>query len=307
MKKSLYILVLCLVLSCFTMLFSACANKDNNETMEKVNMDIKKNNEVNLNIMVTDKFLYFMTKDIVNDKHFVQYMFKNKEEEFNYIYSKDSLNNISKQDLFIYNGAGLEPWINEFLDKLNKSKVGVINISRGINLLSYNKQVKYKNLVLKNNPYYWLNIDNYKIALLNIKNSIQDKDPRNRDYYEKNFSNKLKELEGYEKRFKEIGNKFKNYTMLYSEDDLEYLIRYSNMKVTKLTGGEGDEYLEEKIKDTKNIVFLYSNDEELKKNEELLKKYNVKTVKLIVYQENMDYINILKYNINNLEAILKNS
>ena len=179
------------------MLFSACANKDNNETMEKVNMDIKKNNEVNLNIMVTDKFLYFMTKDIVNDKHFVQYMFKNKEEEFNYIYSKDSLNNISKQDLFIYNGAGLEPWINEFLDKLNKSKVGVINISRGINLLSYNKQVKYKNLVLKNNPYYWLNIDNYKIALLNIKNSIQDKDPRNRDYYEKNFSNKLKELEGY--------------------------------------------------------------------------------------------------------------
>jgi ABC-type Zn uptake system ZnuABC Zn-binding protein ZnuA len=289
------------------MLFSACANKDNNETMEKVNMDIKKNNEVNLNIMVTDKFLYFMTKDIVNDKHFVQYMFKNKEEEFNYIYSKDSLNNISKQDLFIYNGAGLEPWINEFLDKLNKSKVGVINISRGINLLSYNKQVKYKNLVLKNNPYYWLNIDNYKIALLNIKNSIQDKDPRNRDYYEKNFSNKLKELEGYEKRFKEIGNKFKNYTMFYSEDDLEYLIRYSNMKVTKLTGGEGDEYLEEKIKDTKNIVFLYSNDEELKKNEELLKKYNVKTVKLIVYQENMDYINILKYNINNLEAILKNS
>jgi ABC-type Zn uptake system ZnuABC Zn-binding protein ZnuA len=289
------------------MLFSACANKDNNETMEKVNMDIKKNNEVNLNIMVTDKFLYFMTKNIVNDKHFVQYMFKNKEEEFNYIYSEDSLNNISKQDLFIYNGAGLEPWINEFLDKLNKSKVGVINISRGINLLSYNKQVKYKNLVLKNNPYYWLNIDNYKIALLNIKNSIQDKDPRNRDYYEKNFSNKLKELEGYEKRFKEIGNKFKNYTMLYSEDDLEYLIRYSNMKVTKLTGGESDEYLEEKIKDTKNIVFLYSNDEELKKNEELLKKYNVKTVKLIVYQENMDYINILKYNINNLEAILKNS
>ncbi|WP_027625816.1 metal ABC transporter substrate-binding protein [Clostridium lundense] len=302
MKKSLYI-----VLVCCSIIFFACGNKNNSEVLERVSMNVKKNNEVNLNIAVTDKFLYFMTKDIIKDKHFVQYMFKNKEEEFNYIYSDDSLNNISKQDLFIYNGAGLEPWINEFLDKLNKSKVGIINISRGVNLLSYNKQVKYKNLILKENPYYWLNIDNYKIALLNIKNSIQDRDPRNRDYYEKNFTNKLKELEIYEKKFKEMGNKFKDYVIFYNEDEIEYFIKYSNMKVTKLVGNEKDEDIKGKINDNKNIIFLYSNDAELKKNAELMKKYNIKPVKLIVYKENMDYISILKYNINNLEAILKSS
>lgn len=301
MKKSLYILVLCFSI----ILFACSSSRDNNEAMKKVNMDIKKDNQINLNIAVTDKFLYFMAKDIIKDKHFVQYMFKNKEEEFNYIYSEDSLNNISKQDLFIYNGAGLEPWINEFLDKLNKSKVGIVNISRGVNLLSYNKQVKYKNLILKENPYYWLNIDNYKIALLNIKNSIQDKDPRNRDYYEKNFSNELKELGTYEKKFKDMGNKFKDYVIFYSEDELDYFIRYSNINSTKLTSNEKEEDITNKVKDNKNIILLYSSDTELKKNEELIKKYNIKPVKIIVYKENMDYISILKYNISNLEAILK--
>lgn len=301
MKKSLYILVLCFSI----ILFACSSNRDNNEAMKKVNMDIKKDNQINLNIAVTDKFLYFMAKDIIKDKHFVQYMFKNKEEEFNYIYSEDSLNNISKQDLFIYNGAGLEPWINEFLDKLNKSKVGIVNISRGVNLLSYNKQVKYKNLILKENPYYWLNIDNYKIALLNIKNSIQDKDPRNRDYYEKNFSNELKELETYEKKFKNMGNKFKDYVIFYSEDELDYFIKYSSINSTKLTSNEKEEDIINKVKDNKNIILLYSSDAELKKNEELIKKYNIKPVKIIVYKENMDYISILKYNISNLEAILK--
>lgn len=300
MKKIIYIVLLCCSIT-----FFACGNKNNSEVLEKISLNVKKNNEVNLNIAVTDKFLYFMTEDIVNDKHFVQYMFKNKEEEFNYVYSNDSLNNISKQDLFIYNGAGLEPWMNEFLDKLNKSKVGPINISRGVNLLSYNKQVKYKNLILKENPYYWLNIDNYKIALLNIKNSIQDRDPRNRDYYEKNFSNKLKELEIYEKKFKEMGNKFKDYVIFYSEDEIEYFVKYCNMKVTKLAGNEKDEDIKGKINDNKNIIFLYSNDAEIKKNAELIKKYNIKAVKIIVYKENMNFTSILKYNINNLEAILK--
>lgn len=209
---------------CFSVLFFACNNGQNNASIKELDMEIKKTNEENLNIMVTDKILYFMAKDIVGDKHFVQYMFKNKKEEFDFVYSEDSLNNIAKQDLFIYNGAGLEPWINDFLNKLNKNNVGTINVSRGVNLLIYNKEVKYKNLILKENPYYWINIDNYKIALLNIKNSIQDRDPRNRDIYEKNFSDKLKELETYEKKFKELGNKFKNYSIFYLDEDLEYFI-----------------------------------------------------------------------------------
>lgn len=290
---------------CFSVLFFACNNGQNNASIKELDMEIKKTNEENLNIMVTDKILYFMAKDIVGDKHFVQYMFKNKKEEFDFVYSEDSLNNIAKQDLFIYNGAGLEPWINDFLNKLNKNNVGTINVSRGVNLLIYNKEVKYKNLILKENPYYWINIDNYKIALLNIKNSIQDRDPRNRDIYEKNFSDKLKELETYEKKFKELGNKFKNYSIFYLDEDLEYFIKYSGIKANKLVESKEFKDVDEKINGNKNIVFLYTNEEELKKNDNFIKKYHPKLLKITIYKENTDYINILKQNMIRIENMLK--
>lgn len=58
--------------------------------------------------------------------------------------------------------------------------------------MPYEKEVKFENKVLKDNPYYFLNLNNYKIVLSNTKNAIQDKDPSNRDFYEKKFFKYIK-------------------------------------------------------------------------------------------------------------------
>ncbi len=288
----------------FALILNGCKYRIDNKplstesTIDK--MEMKK--DLELSIITTDKLLYNMIKSISKDRHNVEYMFKNRDTEINFEFTEDSLNNIAKKDLLIYMGAGFEPWINNFIDKLNKNKVGVINVSRGVKLLAYNKEVKYKNVVLKDNPYYLMNMDNYIIALMNIKNSIQDKDPKNRDIYQKNFSEILKKLEIYQKDLKMVINKLSDYNFIVAEDEMNYFIKYNDLKVlysNKDVNGKSD--LEPKLKNLKNLVFLYNNESVLKDNEEIIKKYNIKVINIKIYNGESDYENIIKYNTETLK------
>lgn len=278
---------------------SPAQNTVNNEWKKP----IEKEEQVALNIVTTNKFIYNMTMELTKDRHYVSYMFKNPSQGINFKYTDDSLNNISKQDLFIYNGVGLEPWDKDFIDSLSKSKVGITSASRGVKLISYNKEKKYGKRTIKDNPYYWLNIDNYKISILNIKNALQDKDPRNSDYYEKNFAEHLKKIEPYEKDFKKISEDLKEYVIFFNEEELEYFIKYIGLKNINSLAVKDNKDLEEKLSDKENILFMYNNSEEVKKNEEIIKKYNMHPVKIHVYEESFTYIDLLKNNLSSLKNI----
>lgn len=294
-----------------------CSCEFSNTKEEAVNeKEIKKEvkpeavKENDLSIVTTDKFVYYMVKDIVKYKNNVDFIFKNRNDEMNYTFSEDSLENISKKDLFFYVGANFEPWIGDFTDKLNKNKVSTVNISRGIKLLPYSKEIKYNNVIFKDNPYYWLNIDNYKISLLNIKNAIQDKDAKNWDFYEQNYNEVLKEIEKYEKNLKELSQLSKDYIYIYSEDSVEYFIKYSNFKNIKvspnLVNKEELDNLETKLKENKDkIIFIYDRNDELNKNLELIKKFNMTTVCIRSYEDDFIYNKLLENNIKNLRTQLK--
>jgi ABC-type Zn uptake system ZnuABC Zn-binding protein ZnuA len=224
------------------------------------------------------------------------------------------VDNISKKDLFFYVGAGFEPWIDGFVDKLDKNRVGVTNVSRGIQLLNYNKTVKYNGKILKYNPYYFMNIDNYRIMLMNIKNALQDKDPQNRDFYEKNFSESLKNFEDYRKDLKSIDDQLSSYDFIIAEDQLSYFVKYNNLNTLEINPGENGsivpkdpvekQNLEQRLGNN-NMIFLYSDETVLKNNAELLKNYNIKPVKIEIYNGDLTYEETLKYNIKNLENIYK--
>lgn len=303
MKKGICMLLTLVILS-----LTGCGTskiKDVGENNTKKPDPFKESN-VCLNIMTTDKVLYYMVKNIVGNKHNVDYMFKNREEELIFDYTQDSLNNISKQDLFIYAGAGFEPWMDKFLTDLNKNKVGAINVSRGVKLLQYSKEIKFKDIVLKDNPYYWSNLDNYKIVLLNIKNAVEDKDPKNREYYEENFSKALKTVDDYSKNLKSAADVFKDYMIIVDEDDMDYFMKYLGLKAVKLNSSENgmsifenskDEYDKfiAKLKESKNKIFFYDNDAILAKNMDLINKYNIKTVNLKIYDYNLKFTDILNF------------
>lgn len=287
---------------------SGCGNKvENTQTNSVDNTKMEVIKDVKLNIMTTNKLLYSMIKSIVKDRHSVEYMFSDRQSELNFQFSNDSLNNVAKEDLFIYMGAGFDPWMNNFIDNLNKNNVGVINVSRGVKLVSYNKIVKYKDIVLKDNPYYLLNVDNYRIALMNIKNAVQDKDPKNRDIYEKNFSETLRNIDNYQKDLKVVKDKLSDYTFVTMEDELSYFIKYNDFKVIDLSKEQATIdnntklNMETKLKDNKNLILLYNDSSLLKTYEDLIKKYSIRPVEIKICNGEDSYEDVLKYNLENLE------
>ncbi|OFI07428.1 manganese ABC transporter substrate-binding lipoprotein precursor [Clostridium acetireducens DSM 10703] len=304
MKKVLGIVVIFIFIFIITIFSIRISYINKNHKIN--NTKVENKNSVNLNIVATDKLLYYMIKDIVGSKHNVEYMFGNRQDEINFKFSEDSLDNISKQNLFIYFGANFEPWINNFIDNLKKNKVGVINTSRGSKIISYSSTIKSGEYVLKNNPYYWMDLDNCKIILLNIKNAVQDKDPRNREYYEKNFNDIIKTIEKYDSSLKKLSDLSKDCCFIISSEDYDYFFQYSNINLIKINNKENIKYVEENFDKYRNFIFVYTNKDELKENDEIIKKYNMQPLNLIVYREEFKYEDILNYNVKNIENIIQN-
>jgi zinc/manganese transport system substrate-binding protein len=302
----------CIALMLLVIIMSGCKNKQIVKEPQiqepKVEKIEKVEKEEFVNIVTTNKFLYHMVKDIVKDKHMVDYMLKTEIDQWRYKYSHDSLNNISKKDMFIYIGGGYEPWINSFVEELKKGKVSIVNASRGIRLIPLGKPRKYKETEMKENPYYWLNPEDYKIALANIKNSIEEKDPINREFYETNYSEAAKAVDKTSKEIRVLSDDLKKYTFIVMGDKFDYLIRLLNVKYIKLDEQDllmiNQEKLYKKLDEAKDIVFIYNEENRLETYSNLFQKYKMTPVRIISYEFDLKYSDIMDFNYNSIKNLV---
>ena len=214
--------------------------------------EIEAGEEVLLNITTVSKNQYSMVKSIVLNKHNVEYLSENESEIYKFKYNEDIINNISGRDLFMYSGINNEPWVNDFIAELKKGDLGIINMSRGIKTLTYENG--------NENPYYWLGINEYKIALYNVKSAIQEKDPKNKSYYEDNYTTIINKIEESAKEVKLELEKYKDYTILTNTNTFDYLLRDLGLQVVNVKKEVTRKILDEKKLDENKIIFVKEKD-----------------------------------------------
>jgi zinc/manganese transport system substrate-binding protein len=304
LRKSFFI-----VLIIIAVIITGCNNNRNVDIKAQSGKEIYSVG-VGLDIMVTNKWLYTMVKDIAGDNNNVDFMFKDESEEKDFKYTNDSTENIAKQDLFIYSGVGFEPWEDDFQSKVDKNKVGVTNVSRGVRTIDYENKIE-KNYGEKN-PYYWMDADNYSVMLLNIKNAIEEKDPKNNITYENNFKSAIKEVDKYKTSLNSLASQMKQYTLVTDVDKFDYMkssVSINNIKFYRSDQGAISPDDEQKISsendDDKKLCFIYNDDNDLNQNKDIIDKYHMSTIKLIAYDGNIGYIDMLKQNIASLKAVVK--
>lgn len=269
-------------------------------------------NEIVLRIMTTNYLTYEMAKDISDDKHDVEYMFNDPKSQWEFNFTKDSVNNIGKKDLFIYAGAGFEPWIDKFIDGVAKGKVSIINASRGIKTIPYNQEIMYNDTAMKENPFYWMAIDNYETALSNVATAIEDKDPKNRNFYNNNFYKCINKLKNYKTEYSKETSKLSDVVFVTTNDSLDYFFKDYNLKTIKLysdgnSHSDAESQIQQSISDSKTVVFVYNDDiEDIQSNKDLIDKYNLQKINLLCFQDNCRYTDILEHNINSLKSITLN-
>lgn len=292
MKKLTFALVLItIVLSLGMSVFSSplLANTDNSSTNRLESRDKY------LNIMTVNKPQYDMVKRITKDKHCVQYILTDEKDIYDFKYNKEVLNNVSNMDLFMYSGTSFEPWANAFINELKKGSLGIINLARGIRILNYDE-----NGTTKENPYYFSGIEEYKVALYNVKAAIQDRDPQNRDYYEDNYNETIKEidekLKHYDKKLKQL----KNFTFITLSNDFDYLLKGLGLNVMKLDNRELKEFIDKNNLDINKVIVV--EDGEKLSGLDLSPYYSVKLWK---YYGDMSFDDLIEYNIGELSKFAK--
>ncbi|WP_294372215.1 metal ABC transporter solute-binding protein, Zn/Mn family [uncultured Clostridium sp.] len=292
MKKITFAMVLItIVLSLGMSVFSRplLANTDNSSVNRVQSRDVY------LNIMTVNKPQYDMVKKITGDKHNVEYMFTEEKDIINFKYSNDVIDNVSNMDLFIYSGTSFEPWANAFIDELKKGNLGIINLARGIRLLNYNVDGSSKE-----NPYYFNGVDEYKIALYNVKAAIQDRDPQNRDYYEENYNKAIKELDNkinkYDKKMKNLND----FTFITLNSDFDYLLKSFGLNILKLDNHELSEFIKINNLDINKVIIV--DDGEYPSGLDLSPYYSIRLWK---YYGKMSFDELIEYNASELSKFAK--
>jgi len=104
---------------------------------------------------------------------------------------------LSQANIFLYLGAGMEPWVDDLIKGIHSPALQVIEISKGL-LPIISKISEANNKKEKIDPHIWLNFHYDQIIVGQIAEFFAGQDPEGRDYYHQNalrYQQKLKELD----------------------------------------------------------------------------------------------------------------
>lgn len=113
---------------------------------------------------------------------------------------------LSKADVFIYNGIGMESWINQAKPMLEDGNAKVVNASQRI-------EAKVNH---KKDPHVWLDPMKAKQQAKAIEQALIKKDPRHKKEYEKNYALLSKRFDALDQKFKGIVKGSKQRTFITS-------------------------------------------------------------------------------------------
>lgn len=131
---------------------------------------------------------------------------------------------LSKSKLFVYNGLGMEHWVENFL---KNSNIEVVEASANVNTINDDGVI---------DPHTWLGLKDAIVELENIKNALVKIDSKNSTYYEKNYENAKKELESLYDEYKSKFDSIENKKFVTGHKAFGYLCREFGLEQVAIQG-----------------------------------------------------------------------
>lgn len=248
--------------------FPGCAN---DSTVNGENQDLPKGSDSKVPVVVTFNPMKEFVKAIGKDKVDIITMIPTGMAPHNFKPQKEELSHLKAAKLFVYNGMEVGEWVDEALEDINNKDLIVVEASKGVEFLGNPKTRNY-------DPYTWLSLKNAQIASKDIKEALVKIDPKNKDYYEKNYDNFFADLDNlyteYKRRFSQVNKKL----VLTGHPALAYLCK---------------EFGLEQISIEKFITKSVPLQEEINKLSKYFKDNSIKVV-LVENGENIDVLNALE-------------
>lgn len=229
MKNTFFIIII--LLSIF--ILNCNKNKNSDKNNDKDTSD-------KLQIYTSIYPIYDFTKKIGGEKISVYNMTKAGAEPHDFEITSKDMANLSKADLFIYNGGGMEHWVDTIKEALKDIKY--INTSSNIN---------------ENNldPHFWLSPINAKIQMENIKNGLIEIDSENKNYYESNYNLYANRLTELDEKIKTSLSDIKNRNLVLTHPAFGHFCKEYSLNQIAIARDEADPKAMAEI-----ITFIKSNN-----------------------------------------------
>ena len=160
-----------------------------------------------LNVVATNSIIADITKNIAGDKINLHSIVPVGQDPHEYEPLPEDVKKTSKADLIFYNGINLETGGNAWFTKLvenakKKENKDYYAVSEGVDVIYLEGQSEKG----KEDPHAWLNLENGIIYAQNIAKRLSEKDPANKETYEKNLKAYVEKLSALDKEAKEKFN-----------------------------------------------------------------------------------------------------
>ncbi len=210
-----------------TILFGACNNKNAYQDDNK------------LQVSVTFNAMAELAQAVGQDKIEVSTIIPAGSEPHNFEPKALDITKLSKGQIFIYQGLGMEPWVEETIAAANNPSLIVVEASKGATPITSSEEESHSNTSMEADaskdghtqedehtqeeesshdhshgeydPHLWLSIKGAQIIVNNIADALVEADQANKDFYLANASDYNAELENlyteYSEKFESLENK----------------------------------------------------------------------------------------------------
>jgi zinc transport system substrate-binding protein len=232
-NRSVAIYLLALIIGAFSILAS-CSGKEQSNIITK--------NENRITVYASFYPMYYFAKKIGGDRIDLRTLIPPGAEPHDWEPGPRDISNLQNASVFIYNGAGMENWVEKILKSINNENIIIVEASKGVDLLEDkgHRNNDEENDSKQYDPHVWLNPKYAKKQLEAVKNALVKADPINKDYYEENFLNNSRKMDELDTEYKNTISKFTRKDIVVTHGAFGYLCSAYELRQLAIEGSGHD-------------------------------------------------------------------
>ncbi|HZK37793.1 MAG TPA: zinc ABC transporter substrate-binding protein [Clostridia bacterium] len=201
---------------------------------------IENKEEKRLNVYASFYPYYDFAKRIGGESVDVHIIIPSGTEPHSFEPSARVIAQLEQADVFIYNGAYMEPWIDKVFNLLEGKDIYLVDASKSVELISYGKGPDDENSSEHHHgeydPHIWVDPVNVIYISEEIKDTFIRADNKNKDIYEENFNAFRGELQDLDTAFREGLKDAAERKIIVSHSAFGYLAKRYNLEQIAVAG-----------------------------------------------------------------------
>lgn len=286
-----------------------------------------KNEETKPSITVSIFPLKEFAEEIAGDKVDINCLVPNNMEPHDYEPKTKDFEKLINSDAFIYNGLGLEEWVEKVNEVIKNEDVLIVDSSKNVDSITiedenheeehnHDNEEEHDHEHGAINPHSWLSLKEAQVQSEAIKDTLIEIDPENKAYYEQNYNEFKQKLDDLYNKYNEKFQTLQNKNFITGHAAFGYLCRDFGLEQKSVENvfGEGEptpKQLENLVNFCKenNITTIFSESlASPKVSETLAAEVGAKVIPIYTLEsqeDNKSYLEAMEYNLNQIYNCLE--